>query len=171
MKLIYSLLVSLILFILPATAEGRHEGHEGRSEGRHVQQNHHERPVQRGQVVRGEQRPVGGPRERGGFRGEFHPAPQHREFRQHWDGRRFDSPFFETHWGYRHRWYWNRCEWYGPRYAVGSYFWWDGVYFVIVQPVPVYWYDDPVTVIYVDDGYYIVDPVRPGVRIAVNIRF
>lgn len=95
------------------------------------------------------------------------------EFRRHWDGRRFDRDFFRDHWGYAHRFYWRRCGWYGPRFMVGSYFWFNGVYFEIIDPVPPYWYDDPVVVIYDDDCgcYYIVDPMYPGVRIHVGIRF
>ena len=28
-------------------------------------------------------------------------------------GRHFDHEFFESHWGYGHRFYWNHCGWYG----------------------------------------------------------
>ena len=53
-----------------------------------------------------------------------------------------------------------------PRFQYGGY------WFIIAEPWPVGWgYDDDVFVDYVDDGYYILSPVHPGVRIAINVVF
>lgn len=110
----------------------------------------------------------GGFHERNEFRGYHWGSGRPRE---HWDGRRFDNVFFELHWGRGHRFYANHCEWYGPRWYPGSYFWYSGIYFVIVEPVPVYFYNDPVYVEYMDGGYYLVDPVYEGSRIHIDIKF
>ena len=53
-----------------------------------------------------------------------------------------------------------------PRFQFGGY------WFVIVQPWPADWdYDDDVYVDYIDDGYFLVSPRHPGLRISVNVVF
>jgi hypothetical protein len=53
-----------------------------------------------------------------------------------------------------------------PRFRYGGY------WFVIAQPWPAGWgYDDEVYVDYVDGGYYVLSPVHPGLRIAINVVF
>ncbi len=53
-----------------------------------------------------------------------------------------------------------------PRFHYGGY------WFVIVEPWPVGWgYDDEVFVDYVDGGYFLFNPVHPGVRISINVVF
>jgi len=88
-----------------------------------------------------------------------------------WRGGRFDHEFFVGHWGAYHPFYWGACNWWGPRFYPGSYFWFGGAYFVIVDPIPDYWYDDQVYVDEYDGGYWLVNPLYPGVRFAVTVRF
>ncbi|HWY55550.1 MAG TPA: hypothetical protein VNZ03_13855 [Terriglobales bacterium] len=53
-----------------------------------------------------------------------------------------------------------------PRFQFGGY------WFVIAQPWPVGWaYSDPVYVDYLDDQYFLLSPVHPGVQIAINVIF
>ena len=106
-------------------------------------------------------------------RGGYHWGARREEHREHWDGRRFDHEYFESHWGRRHPFYWNHCGWYGPRWVVGSYFWYDGVYFEVIDPIPPYWYDGQVVIVYDEycDCYYAVNDAYPGVRIHIGIRF
>jgi hypothetical protein len=107
-------------------------------------------------------------------RGGYHFSDRHRDdFRRHWDGRRFDHEFWESHWGYRHPFYWGHCGWYGPRWAIGSYFWYDGLYFEVVDEIPAYWYDGQVVIVYDEacDCYYAINDAYPGVRIHVGVRF
>jgi hypothetical protein len=196
-KTLFSLVFALLVFAVPAFAQGRHGGgggsHGGNGGGnkggdRHAQsQPRHDdrgRGIVRDDHINGRraEREFHGrndyerhPDDRGSreARGYHYSNHDRGEFRRHWDGRRFDHEFFESHWGERHRFYWNHCGWYGPRFYVGSYFWYDGAYFEIVDTVPSYWYDDPIYVVY-DEAcgcYYVVDPVYPGVRIHVGIRF
>jgi len=91
--------------------------------------------------------------------------------RGHWDGSRFDRGYFGEHWGAYHPFYWGRCNWYGRPYWPGSYFWFGGAYFVIEDEIPVDWYDDEVYVDEYDGGYFLVNPLYPGVRFAVGVRF
>ena len=49
-------------------------------------------------------------------------------------------------------------------------FQYGGYSFGFIDPWPVGWgYSDDVYVVYVDGGYYMYDPVHPGVRIAISI--
>lgn len=51
-----------------------------------------------------------------------------------------------------------------PRFQYGGY------WFVIVQPWPVGWaYTDPVYIDYLDDEYFLLSPVHPGIQIAINV--
>jgi len=53
-----------------------------------------------------------------------------------------------------------------PRFQFGGY------WFIIAQPWPVGWgYDDDVYVDYLDDGYFLLSPVHPGVQISINVVF
>jgi len=54
---------------------------------------------------------------------------------------------------------------------VGSYFWYNDAYFVIVEPVPYDWYDGEVYVDEVDGFYYLVNPMYPDVMIRLDVRF
>lgn len=92
--------------------------------------------------------------------------------RAYWHGGRFDRDYFVGHWGVGNRFYFGRCNWWGPRFGVGSYFWYNGAYFTIIDPVPAYWYDDEVYVDWVDDyGYVLINPTFPGVYYHVGVRF
>jgi len=51
-----------------------------------------------------------------------------------------------------------------PRFQYGGY------WFALVDPWPAGWsYDDNCYIDYVDDGYYLFDPLYPGVRIAIMV--
>src|ERR1700680_460636 len=51
-----------------------------------------------------------------------------------------------------------------PRFQYGGY------WFLIAQPWPGDWaYSDPVYVDYIDDEYFLLSPVHPGVQIAINV--
>lgn len=181
-------LVSTLLFALPAVAQ--------RGQQRQQQQQHQTFGVR--QQGNGE-RPNVGVRQRGNDRHqdrrdnrhqrddrtftsrehEFHNDHEMRGYhwggghvRDHWDGRRFDNDYWGRHWGRDHRFFWGHCAWYGPRFYPGSYFWYNGVYFVIIEQVPDYWYDEEVYVEYVDGyGYALVNPLFPGIRYHIGVRF
>lgn len=92
--------------------------------------------------------------------------------RGNWRGDRYDHDYFRSHWGAEHRFYWGHCNWWGPRFVVGSYFWYGGGYWVIVDEIPYDWYDDEVYVEYVDGyGYALINPTFPGVYYHVGVRF
>jgi hypothetical protein len=92
--------------------------------------------------------------------------------RNYYHGGRYDHEYFSAHWGYGNRFYMAHCNWWGPRFGVGSYFWFGGGYWTIIEPIPPYWYDDEVYVDYVDGyGYALVNPVYPGVYFHVGVRF
>src|SRR5271154_3371433 len=91
--------------------------------------------------------------------------------RAHWVNGRFEDHFFAAHWGGYNRFYFGGCNWGGPQFYVGSYFWYNGAYFEIVDPIDPLWYDEEVYVDYYDGGYYLVNPFRPGIRFAVRVRF
>jgi|SRR5271157_720720 len=92
--------------------------------------------------------------------------------RNYWRGDRYDHDYFRSHWGADHRFYWGHCNWVGPRFVVGSYFWYGGGYWVIVDEIPYDWYDDEVYVEYEDGyGYALINPTFPGVYYHVGVRF
>jgi len=165
MRKILFWLFSMFLFLtLPALAQrnqgGGHNG-GGRSSG-----GNHSGSV-RGNRGGGERQHNNVQRGRRENRG--HEARGER--RNHWEGRRFDHDYFRGRWGRDHHFFWGRCVWYGPRFYVGSFFWYDGAYFVIVEPVPDYWYDDEVYVDETDSGYVLVNPLYPGVYFRLNVQF
>ena len=179
--------LSLILAV-PSFAQrgrGNGSGHEQRGnqqrEQRHEQRSIPPRHDDRGRGIMRDDHSWKGDQDRrfheqegwGHERRGYHWGAPNREIRDHWDGRRFDRDYWNEHWGEGHRFYWNHCRWYGPRWYPGSYFWYNGVYFVIVDEIPAPWYGDPVYVVYDEfcGCYYVVDPFYPGVRIHVDIRF
>lgn len=177
-KALFAAIFSILLFAIPASAQRRGGGgnqHQQRGESRgggswrsQPRQDNRGRGVEHNYDRRQDQRfHENQPRE------GYHYAAPRRDFRDHWDGRRFDRDFFEAHWGYRHPFYWSHCGWYGPRFEIGSYFWYDGVYFDILEPIPSAWWNDDIVVVFDPDCgcYYVVDPLYPGVRVHVGIRF
>jgi hypothetical protein len=92
--------------------------------------------------------------------------------RNYWHGGRYDHEYFAAHWGYGNRFYMGHCNWWGPRFGVGSYFWFGGGYWTIINPIPVDWYDDEVYVDYVDGwGYVLINPLYPHIYYQVGVRF
>jgi hypothetical protein len=73
---------------------------------------------------------------------------------------------FRSSFGSGHRFHVNRSE-----FANGSgRFQYGGYWFNVVQPWPVGWlYTDDVYVDYMNGGYFLCDPVHPGVYISINI--
>jgi len=53
-----------------------------------------------------------------------------------------------------------------------SRFHYGGYSFGFMQPWPAQWlYSDDVYILFVDDGYYLYNPVHPGVRVAISVVF
>jgi hypothetical protein len=73
---------------------------------------------------------------------------------------------FRSNFGSGHRFHVNRSE-----FANGSgRFQYGGYWFNVVDPWPVGWlYTDDVYVDYLNGGYFLCDPVHPGVYISINI--
>lgn len=73
---------------------------------------------------------------------------------------------FRSNFGSGHRFHVNRTE-----FANGSgRFQYGGYWFNVLQPWPVGWlYTDDVYVDYLNGGYFLCDPVHPGVYISINI--
>jgi hypothetical protein len=73
---------------------------------------------------------------------------------------------FRSNFGSGHRFHVNRSE-----FANGSgRFQYGGYWFNVVDPWPVGWlYTDDVYVDYLNGGYFLCDPVHPGVDISLNI--
>ncbi len=84
------------------------------------------------------------------------------------EARRIPDRDFHEHFGHEHHFHVghpviveNR-----PRFQYSGY------WFEFVDPWPADWsYDDDCYIDYVDDGYYLFDPVHPGMRIALTIVF
>lgn len=168
------------LAAIPAFAQRGHEQrHEQRGNGRQerVQRDPQPRHDNRGRGIERDDHINGRGAERDFHRDHdrrgYHWSDRREDARGHWDGRRFDHEYWERHWGARHPFYWGHCGWYGPRWAVGSYFWYDGAYFEVIDSIPPYWYEGQVVIVYdpLCDCYYAVNDAYPGVRIHIGIRF
>jgi flagellar motor protein MotB len=81
-------------------------------------------------------------------------------------GGRIPDDRFRAHFGRDHRFRVNRPTIVAgyPRFQYGGY------WFGFVDPWPADWYyTDDVYVDYIDGGYYLYNPARPGVRIAISV--
>jgi hypothetical protein len=81
-------------------------------------------------------------------------------------GDRIPDDRFRAHFGRDHRFRINRPTIVAgyPRFRYGGY------WFGFIDPWPADWYyTDDVYVDYVDGGYYLYNPVHPGVRIAISV--
>lgn len=158
------LIIAMVLFTITPTLAQHHSNGGGQgSHQMHQSAPRAEHQAQPKQEQRDERREI-----HGGSGPERH---ERGDLRRHWDGRRFDRDYFGEHFGREHRFYWNSCLWYGPRFYAGSRFFFEGAWFVIGQPVPWFWYDDEIYVEYIDGEYFLVDPLYPGVYIRVNVAF
>ena len=90
--------------------------------------------------------------------------------RGHFHNGRFDHGYFAGHWGAGNPFFWGECRWWGPRFGIGSWFWYNDAYFVILEPIPSDWYDDEVYVDEYDGGYVLVNPMYTGVHFGVRVR-
>jgi hypothetical protein len=155
----------LMGFSLPALAQRGQRGQQGH--GGHEQRGNG--GGERNRVAREPREHRDHVREhRDEYRERGHHRDRDRDVRGHFDGRRFDHDYFRERWGADHRFYWHHCRWYGPRFYVGSRFYYSGVWFVIVDPVPDYWGDGDVYIDDIDGVYYLVNPLYPQ-RIIVNV--
>jgi len=96
------------------------------------------------------------------------PAAQHEQQAQRTDGNRGRIPDdrFRANFGHEHVFVINQPVIIEgqPRFQYGGY------WFGFAQPWPVGWgYGDNVYVDYVDGGYYLYNPVHPGIRIVINV--
>ncbi len=98
-------------------------------------------------------------------------TPIIQESRRHYDGRHFDHAYFRGHWGRYHPFFWGNVWWYGPRCYPNSWFWYDGAYFTILEPIPDPWCYDEVYVDEYNGDYVLVNPVYPGVYFRLGVRF
>ena len=171
-KTLLSLVFGLLVFAVPAFGQGHGGGHSGgHSNGGHAQSA--PKHDNQGRAAQHPSKPVEKQFHSTQSREGYHTAEPRGVYAQHWDGHRFDHDFYESHWGYGHPFYWGHCGWYGPRWGIGSYFWYNGLYFTIIDTIPTDWYDGQVVIIYDEscDCYYAVNQVYPGIRIHVGIRF
>src|SRR5208282_5619866 len=157
-------LLALILFLAVPFALAQHGG--GHASGGHASGGHAGFNGGHAQV----HAPAPAVHEHGGAGYSYSRGDVHGGARAHWNGGRFEDHYFVSHWGASNRFYWGGCTWYGPRFYPGSYFWYNGAYFTIVDQIPDYWDDGEVYVDY-DDGYWLINPMYPGVRYAVTVRF
>jgi hypothetical protein len=82
-------------------------------------------------------------------------------------GQRIPDEKFRASFGREHRFHVRREEIINRPQPVIVY---GGYNFQLVDAWPAEWsYDDDVYVDYVDDGYYLFDPIHPGFRIAVIV--
>jgi hypothetical protein len=82
-------------------------------------------------------------------------------------GQRIPDEKFRASFGREHRFHVRREEIINRPQPVIIY---GGYNFQLVDAWPAEWsYDDDVYVDYVDDGYYLFDPIHPGFRIAVIV--
>jgi Ni/Co efflux regulator RcnB len=155
-KLLFSLIALLLCLTPLALAQRGHNG-DARPQNRHEARR--SEPREHRDHVRENRRE---------YRGDRH---ERNDARNHRDGRRFDHDYFRGHFGREHSFYWSHCRWYGPRFYLGSRFYYSGVWFVIVDPIPDYWGDEVIYVEDIDGVYYIINPMYPDTRIVVDVTF
>jgi hypothetical protein len=77
---------------------------------------------------------------------------------------RISDDHYAASFGSGHRFHVNQSDYEHRRFQYGGYS------FGFVDPWPVGWsYSDNVYIVYVDGGYYMYDPIHPGVRISISI--
>ena len=156
-------LFSAVLFMtLPALAQHNHGG--GSRGGGTV--SHGGGWSRGGGSARGEARHGGAERRSNRIR-QSRERQNHRA-QEHFRGGRFEHNYFRGHWGREHRFYWGA---WGQTCGYDSWFFYNGAYFNILDPVPVAWCGD---VVYVDeygDGYVVVNPLYPHIVIRLGVRF
>jgi len=77
---------------------------------------------------------------------------------------RVSDEHYRNRFGSDHRFHVNRRDFDHRRFRYGGYA------FGFVDPWPAPWaYSDDVYVVYTDDGYYLYNHARPGLRISINL--
>jgi len=77
---------------------------------------------------------------------------------------RISDAHYRASFGSQHRFHVSRGDYQHHMFRYGGYS------FRFVDPWPPAWaYSDPVYVVYVDGGYYMYDPIHPGIRITLSI--
>jgi hypothetical protein len=140
----------------------------------YAQQEQHEkesRPAQQGQHTQQAQQARPAPQQHPQQAQQNRPAQQgqHAQRGQQVAGNhggRIPDDRFRANFGHAHMFRINR-----PTIVGGaSRFQYGGYWFGFGQPWPVGWYyTDDVYVDYIDGGYFLYDPVHPGLRISINI--
>jgi hypothetical protein len=92
------------------------------------------------------------------------PAAQQRVAQTSSTHGRISNAHYASSFGSGHTFHVSEGDYRNHRFQYGGYS------FGFLDPWPVGWgYSDNVYVVYVDGGYYMYDPVYPGVRISINI--
>jgi hypothetical protein len=191
MKII-EVLSTAILFLLPgaiapAYAQGQHEEEKQpqqkeQQQAKPAQQQQAAKPAQQPQRTQQQQPAKAAPQQRAEHQQTAKPAqqaakpaqqPQRAQGQQQASrvqpaaghGRIPDARF-RASFGSGHTFHVNRSE-----FAGGSRrFQYGGYWFALVDPWPVAWlYTDDVYVDYMNGGYFLCDPVHPGVYLSINI--
>ena len=77
---------------------------------------------------------------------------------------RISDDHYASNFGSGHRFHVSRGDFDNRRFEYGGYS------FGFIDPWPGVWgYSDDVYVVFVDGGYYMYDPIHPGMRISINI--
>ena len=161
-----AILLLLTGAIAPVYAEGQHE-QEKQPQQKQQQQ---ARPAQHQQQAKPAQQP-----QRAQSQQQANPAQQaQRAQQQRQTGRaepvsshgRIPDDRFRASFGSGHTFHVNRAEFSGG----SRRFQYGGFWFALVNPWPVAWlYSDAVYVDYLNGGYFLCDPIHPGVFLSINI--
>ena len=162
-EIVMLILLGLLVSALPAHAQGR--GHGGERRGNERQQPRQQQERQHNDHVRDNRGAYGHGDHDNHYRDR---ARDYREPRH--DGRGYiEHERWERYYGREHHFYWGHCRWHGRRYWQNSRFYYGSYWFMIVDVVPDYWGDDEVFIEYDDAGYWLYNPVYPGVRISIVV--
>lgn len=165
----HPILVFALLLAIPAFAQ--HRGGAGQQNPgrvpRPVERPHAQRPPEHRQPEH-----VTRPVERQHREHVRQHQPEYRgqiEARNRYYGHRIDRVYFHEHFENRH-FFWRHCRWYGRPYYIGSRFYFDGFWFMIVERTPEYWDDEEVIIVEYSDGYYLYN-TRYQERIFIAVSF
>jgi hypothetical protein len=171
MKAAITTAVLLVLLGTTASTYARQEkGQEEHSQGAKPAQEQHaqqSKPAQQ-QHTQEQSKPVQQQHAQQGNAGQSqahaqqsHPAYGNRGSYAHG---RISDDHYAASFGSGHRFHVSQSDYEHRRFQYGGYS------FGFIDPWPVGWgYSDDVYVVYVDGGYYMYDPVHPGLRIAISI--
>ncbi|MGH9686650.1 MAG: hypothetical protein ACRD5K_06120 [Candidatus Acidiferrales bacterium] len=179
MKIAISAAALLLLLGTTASVNARQDNHQ---QGEHPETNHQEskpqhraaKPAQEhGKPAPNHTQQAARPQQRTTNHTEHAVRPQQHRMShpQHASARpgprdhgRISDEHYRASFGRQHRFHVSRSDYQHHMFRYGGYS------FRFVDPWPPAWaYGDPVYVVYVDGGYYMYDPVHPGLRITLTI--